>query len=246
VSQATGYIPRSYVDHPPLSSPFMREWDGPLIPRAEWESRARDMAAQNLDALGQAIRFRATPTWQNGFGYCWFHAITMCMKCKYAASGQVAPRLSATAGAAKIKGYRDQGGNAFEATPFAAEHGVPTVDFWPENKVDRSLDTPEMQANAQRHRVLEWFELPEDSAEHLVTAILSGFAVWTGYAHIGHAMCGARYLDGKIWNINSWNKSASGATEWRDEWLHDKNTVYQIPVGKTCFEQYAIREITPY
>lgn len=245
----TGYIPRDYKSFPLGADPVRtKEWDLPLLSRAEAKERAEYLIAHKLDPLSQAIKHNAMPTFQNGFGYCWAHAATMLLKLIMAMSGVAPPRLSATAMAAKIKGYRDRGGNAFEAFPFMAEHGVPSVEFWPENKVDKSLDTPDMRADAQTRLALEWYELPDRSDEHKWTALCYGFPLWSGYSNIGHAMASARYVDNgqpTSLDINSWHQGAAEASQWQDRWLDDRNVIWQRG-GRdfTSFEQYAIRVST--
>lgn len=250
---ARGYEPRDFKSFPMGSSAFEQKWDEramPLMSMKEAAEKCRDDAAKGIDPLGMAMKRNAMPTYQNGYGYCWFHAMTMLVKLCFAQSGQPIPRLSATAGAAKIKRYANRGGNAFEAFPFAAEHGIPTVEFWPENKVERSLDTQEMQDNAKLHRVLEWYVLPPRSDEHKWTALANRFAVWTGYSNIGHAMAAARFrLDSRgnptSDDINSHSKSAANATRWEESWLGQQSVVW-VRGGRnfTCFEQYAIRTTT--
>lgn len=241
----TGYIPdfnRSFG-----STPFAnREWDMPVIPRSDWDREAERQIEQGTDPLSLVMKANCMPVFQNGYPSCWAQATAMAMKGAYAVSGQPVPQLSATCIAAKLQNYRIRGGNAFRSFPFAAEHGVPTVHTWPENQVSRELDTEEMRAEAAKFKAVEWYELRPNDAGQLVTALLTGFTVWTGYAHIGHAMCAARYHKGKIYNINSWNGDAPNAGQWDASWLNERNTVWQIDVDKTCFEQYALRVVTTH
>ena len=244
----TGYLPRDYASFPLGSSDFTKKWDAPLLSRQEAKERSEYLIAKKLDPLSVAMKRKATPTFQNSFGFCWAHAATMALKIAFAQSGQPVPRLSATSMACIVKNFRDQGGNAFESFPHMNKVGVCTVDTWPENSRDRSLDNPAMREEAALYRATEWYELPDGSDEHKWTALCSGFAIWSGYANIGHAMCSARYVDdGKptSWDINSWNKDASAASEWQDSWLGDRNVIWKRG-GRdfSCFEQYAIRVST--
>lgn len=251
MTRATGYIPRDYKSFP-LGSDTVhtKQWDGPLLSLQEAAELAKDNVAKKLDPLSLCLKRNILPTYQNGYGYCWAAAATQCLMIVLGKEGQPTVRLSHTAMAAKIKNYRDRGGNAFEAFPFMAEHGLPTIDLWPENEVDKSLDTPEMRAQAKLRCAIEWFELPDNSDEHKWTAMANNFAIWSGYMNIGHAMCSARFeLDNRgnpmSLDINSWNRATQSATQWDESWLGNKNTIYRR-AGRDfgCFEQYALRVVT--
>lgn len=253
MSNATGYIPRDYKSFPVGSLPYETRWDEseiPLMSMKEAAEKCEHDAEHGIDPLGVAISTSTMPTFQNGFPFCWAHAGVMAQKISMAQSGMVVPRLSPTGPACLIKGYRNRGGNAVDIIPWLAEHGAPTVEFWEENSKSRSNDTPEMRENAKLHRVLEWWVLPDRSDQHKWTALANGYALWSGYANIGHAMCSARFfLDSRgrpgCLDINSWNKGASNATAWQEGWMRDRNVIYQR-IGRdfTSFEQYAVRVST--
>lgn len=250
--RSTGYVPRDFAENPLFSSSYESEWDEssmPLLTLKEAAERAEHDIANGLDPLSRAMKGRAMPTYQNGLPFCWCHAMTMGVKTAMAQAGQPVPRLSATAVACLITGYRKRGGNASEAMPFVAETGIPTVQSWPENSVSKQHDTASMRAEAERVRVLEWYALPSGSNEHKWTALANRFCLWSGYANIGHAMLSARLLPDAnkpgCLDINSWSKPAADASEWQSSWLNDRDVIWPR-VGRDfgSFECYAIRVTT--
>jgi len=241
----TGYVPD--MDRKFLSTPFAgNEWDKKVWERSEWDKEADRQIELGIDPLSRIVRAKCMPVYQDGLPSCWAQATAMAAKGAYAGGGQPIPQLSATCIAAKLQNYRINGGNAYMSFPFAAEHGIPTINTWPENQVNKSLDTPEMREEAAKFKAVEWYELKPNNAAQLVSALLAGFTVWTGYARKGHAMCAVRYQNGKIWNLNSWNQNAPSASEWDLGWFDDRNTIWKIDVDETCFEQYGLRVVTTF
>ena len=248
-----GYIPRDYQSHPLGSSEFTVKWDEqamPLLSRKEAVELAKQNIAKGTDPLSLCFKWNVLPMWQNGLGYCWIYAAVMGLKVGFAHSGQPVPDLEPTAPGALIKGYRDRGGNAFQAFPHLAEHGVPTKEYWKQHALDRRYDTPEMRENARKHLVVQWFELPDNSDQHKWTALAYNFSIWSGYMNIGHAMLSARLEEDSRGNpvaldINSWSREASESTSWKDSWLGDKRVIYRRG-GRDfrSFEQYAVRVVS--
>lgn len=212
--KARGLIPRDYHMHPVGLYGAGRRVDFPLIPRAEWSERIRDMEAtqsrlsdvRNRGMAGKPIPSRD----QNGRGYCWFHSGTSASLLLRAVAGLPYADLSAYAGACIIKNYRDEGGWGAQGVDWICENGVPTSEFWPQRAVDRKYDTPAMRANAKLHRITEgWWDL--DAAQYdrnltfdqVITCLLLRIPVVLDFDWWSHSVCGADPVDG----VAQWGKS---------------------------------------
>lgn len=199
-----GLVPRDISTHPHCYSsravPFTA-LDMPLIPREQWVERAKELKA-NRARLSDIRRTsgpgggRIPSLDQDGVGYCWNHSGTMAVMLLRAKMNQPYVRLSAFMVGCLVKNYRDEGGWGAQGLDFIAEHGVPSVDFWEEKSMRRSNDTPEMRANALKHRAIEsWVDLDlpqydrnftEDQAMTLlltVNPVIGDFNWW------GHSVC---------------------------------------------------------
>lgn len=245
-----GYIPRDLTKRPLYAHPSEKPFSITPIPRDEWKDRSEHMIEKNLDPLGQCILHDAMPTYQDGIPSCWANAGIMSVKAFMASQGQAVPRLCATGPAAKIMNFRQRGGNASDIYPFLSEHGAPTVDLWPENSFDRQYDNPETWQAAKAHMVLETEPIERgDVLEQVMSAVLSGFPVWSGYSDLGHAMCKARVRwtgsAAESLDINSWHKGAAEATTWDLSWLSNKNVCYPRNGRKfSGFEHQVVRSVT--
>lgn len=186
---ATGYIPRDYTAQPLGSIEFCAPFDLTPIPQSEWKDRI-DYLEETKSSLTHVVDAAGIlGSYQNGLPYCWMHGTVNCLRVLRAKEGQPYRELSATAAAAQVKGFRQQGGNTYEAIPFLAKNGVPTTDLWPQNKMDRSLVTPEMKAAALENRLTEWYEMEPNDLEQKMTCLLSGLPIAAGYSWWGHLIC---------------------------------------------------------
>lgn len=164
-NHARGLVPRDFTKNPLGSYPTCRALPTSTYPRDEWIPRIQEKIATKSTL--QHIRRRSGPNGgpipsldQNGIGYCWCHSGTMGVMLTRAKMGLPYVRLSAFMVGCLIKNYSDQGGWGAQGLDFIAEHGVPSVDFWPEKSMKRSNDTPEMRQNALQHKAFEfWADL---------------------------------------------------------------------------------------
>jgi hypothetical protein len=209
---AKGYIERDYLAQPQGSIEFCKAFDLAPIPRDEWKDRI-DYLAEQKASLVDVVEFHGIESSdQNGYGYCWAHGTVNAMRVVRAANNQPYLDLSATAVAAQIKNFRNQGGNTFEAIPWVAKRGVPTFATWPQNVVERRLVTPEMEREALENRLTEWYELEPNDFEQKATCLLSCIPVAAGYSHWGHLVCdlrlvyrgSGRSLEFGVEYLNSW------------------------------------------
>lgn len=170
-----GLIPRNYQTHPQGFYKSATAFDMPLIPRDEWVERATEMAA-NKTRLSD-IRRVSGPNGQhipsldqNGVGYCWNHSATMAVILLRAVMNQPYVRLSAFFIGCLIKNYRDEGGWGAAALDFITEHGIPSVQLWPEKSMSRSNDNPVTRANASLHRTTEaWADMSDPDYDRNLT-----------------------------------------------------------------------------
>lgn len=180
-----GYEAPSEVERQAVEG-FSNPFNIPLIPRSEWRERIeqRERDKSRLSDLGT---FDSKD--QNGTNYCWFHGVVTAMLFTRARMNVPYIHLSASSGAAIIKGYRNVGGWGGQAIQFAVERGVASVETWPENKIDRQFDNAESQAERQRYKIRDWYQLPR-SFDAYMTALVCDMACPAAYNWWGHLVCG--------------------------------------------------------
>lgn len=213
-----GTRPRDLTRHPRGGLSFAKPFDLPLIPESEWQSRLDAQIAAK--ARLSDVRNRMGPGGgpipsrdQNGRGYCWAHSGVSAALMVRAANNQPFVDLSAYMVACIIKGYADEGGWGLEGIEFQAENGCASSEFWPQQGVKRSYDTPEMRANARLHRITEWMELGSGGSmkAQLVTCLLQGIPVVVDYNWWSHSVCAIDLVKLQPFQIRIWNS-------WGDEW----------------------------
>ena len=157
----------------------------------------------------------------NGYSVhnCWFYSTTGCVMALRSIMHLPKVRLSAHAGAWKIKGGRDEGGWCGLSAKFHKEVGCPSVQFWAEKSMSRQYDKPETWANAALHKVTEdWQDITRDiydqnfSLRQLDTCLLCNIPCATDFNWWGHSVMMGRLV--KIENgsygrriRNSWSQS---------------------------------------
>jgi hypothetical protein len=238
MSHATGYIPRDYKAQPRGTVAFTSPFDLKPIPKSEWKGRIDYLKEQKarLSDVVTANGLKASD--QNGLPYCWAHGTVNAMRVLRAKEGQLYLDLSATAVAAQIKGFRESGGNTFDAIPHVAKHGVPTFKTWPQNKMDRSLVTEEMKDEASLTTLKEWYEMEPNDMEMKATSLLSGIPVIGGYSHMGHMMCDLDLIyKGDEFGVLTWNS-------WGETWGNFGNGTMELWGRKAVsFDQAAPRVV---
>lgn len=139
---------------------------------------------------------------QNGQGFCWFYSGTAALTILRAKANMPYVRLSAHAGACKIKNFRDEGGWGAAGLDFQMKNGVPSVEYWAEKSMNRKYDTAETWENAKLHRVAEGF-IDLDAAaydrnltfQQVLTCLLRNIPVITDYNWWGHSVCAFDAVD---------------------------------------------------
>ncbi len=220
-----GLIPRNYVTAPVGYLACAKPFDLPLIPESEWQARL-DYQILNTSQLSD-VRNTGGPNGgpipsrdQNGKGFCWAHSSVSASLIVRALNGQPYSDLSAYAVACIIKGYRDEGGWGSESLEWIAQNGCPSSQFWPQQSMSRSNDTPEMRANAKLHKVEEWMDLEPRNKAQLVTCLLSSIPVvidenWWSHSIAAIDLVSINPFRIRIWNSwgDSWSENGTGILE---------------------------------
>lgn len=240
--KAKGLVPRNFRTHPQGYLAGAPPFDMPLILRAEWSDRIKEMEATKsrlsdiravMGPNGGLIPSRD----QNGRGYCWQHSGVSALLMLRAVSGLPYADLSAYACACIEKNYRDEGGWGAEGLRMLQTMGVPTSEFWPQRATSSKYDTPEMRANAALHKSVEdWSDL--NAAEYdrnltwdqVMTCLLSRMPVVVDYNWWSHSVCAIDPVEVSPGSfglriLNSWGDS------WSDRGMGVLSGSKAIPDG---------------
>lgn len=186
-SGSRGYTGRDFEANPlgSYAAPFAL----PIYPRSEWTDRIEALE-KTKSLLSDIDRYHRVPMLdQERTNYCWCYGVVGGIMTRMAAMGLSVPRLSAASAAAKIKNYQNVGGWGGEAIAGIRQHGVSTLDLWPNATIDPKYDTHEQQLNAKMHGVIEFEELAPKDFDQLMTCLLMGFPVPIGLLWWGHLVC---------------------------------------------------------
>jgi hypothetical protein len=129
--------------------------------------------------------------------------------------------------AAKIKGWKDEGGWNPLSVEYAIKHGYPTVDKWPEKSMSRNYDTPETWAEAANYKIVDgWMDLQAAiydrnmTFDQMMTCLLLRIPCPGDYNHMRHSVCVVDpvEVDSSLslsnirrWGVRFWNS-------WTDNW----------------------------
>jgi hypothetical protein len=233
-----GYVPRDYNQIPLGSLPYTTAFDIPVIPSSDWPAllEAQEASRARMSDLRAFHNLKSSN--QNPLPYCWIHGCVNPMRLLRAQQGQPYSDLEPTSAGALIKNFRSVGGNTPESVRHLAEKGVTTTEFWPRNRLDRSLNTEESRKNAYAHRLLEWWELRPNNFDQLATCLLLGFAPTIGlmwWSHMIVALDLVR-LGRNEYGVRIWNS-------WGDGYGENGEAV--LPESKSiAFDQMCARTIT--
>lgn len=224
-TKSRGLRPRDFSTHPVGYLACAKPFDIDLVPESEWQARLdvqKAAKAQLSDIRNQGMFGGVIPSRdQNGKGYCWAHSSVSAALIVRAINNQPYADLSAYAVACIIKNYQDQGGWGSESLEWIAANGVPTSEFWPQQSMARTNDTPAMRANAKLHEFTEWMDLdPQNMKAQLVTCLLLGIPVVTDFNWWSHSVCtidlvSVNPFQTRIWNSwgDSWSQNGTGVLD---------------------------------
>jgi hypothetical protein len=156
------------------------------FPESEWDARIDEQIA--LEA--RVSDYITNPPFdQDGLPTCWAINTAQCATILRVCMGLPFVQLSGCSIAVPISGGHS-GGDELEANEYAIEHGIASVEFWPENDTTKSLNKdPKVIADRLNHKVLEWLEM--ESKANWVSACLRtkpGVFAYNSMSHV-MAMC---------------------------------------------------------
>lgn len=180
-----------------------------VIPVSEYEKRIADK--EGAKAQLRDIVMRGGPGGgvlpardQNGRGYCWQHSGVTCMMVWRAIMNLPYVDLSAYGPACRGKHFQDEGGWGAEGVDNLVNWGCPTSLKWPQQSTDRSLDNPDVWAEAAHYKVTEqWADLNAAqydrklTFEQVCTLNLSGYPTVDDYNFWSHSVAGLDVVSGR-------------------------------------------------
>jgi len=125
-----------------------------------------------------------------GVHNCWSFGTVNCVRILRAKMGLPFANLSPTGPAAQIKNFRNVGGNTPEIIRWLAQNGVPEVKYWPLNQIDRRYVTDDMKKNAAQYKLVDWYELPRNDFNAMMSCLLLGIPVACGFMWWRHLVAG--------------------------------------------------------
>ena len=218
-----GLVPRDYSKDP--ESMFAPPSNMVLIPQSEWDARF-DMQEETQSSLehlylsgpGGGPAFVNLD--QNGDGYCWDYSVGHSMMMDRLKRNLPLVRFNPHAGAAIIKGGRDEGGWCGLGAKFAREHGMAVEGTgsgqWPLHSRNLRYDTPALRAEMAKYKIEEeWTDLTRQVYDQNLTmaqVATCGFNNIPGprdYNWWSHSVCGIRWvrIERGSWGqliLNSW------------------------------------------
>lgn len=152
-----GYEERDFGVYP--AEMFSAPTDIKKIPRSEWSARIKERkdlkiglryVRETMNAGKPHVSLNQTQ-----FPYCWSFSGAHADMYTRGSQGLPYRRLSATAVAAVIKNFRQEGGWCGLSAEKYAKDGCPTVDEWPETSLSRSYNTEATWEEAKKYRVAD-------------------------------------------------------------------------------------------
>lgn len=193
------------VARPPEFKSVAAAFDVPLIPRAEWPERIRDLE-ETKSRLSDIVRAAGIPSKDQNdpkymqtrtprWGYCWCYAAVGAAEAVRAANNLPYVPLSAFGVAYTIKNGKDEGGWGALALDFLTARGVPSEAVWPNFDTTPGRDNPATWADAALHKVVEsWVDLSAPvydrnlTLDQKMTLLLCRTPVVNDYMWWGHAV----------------------------------------------------------
>lgn len=181
-----GYLPRNWYENPYGSVRCATAFDLPIVPRDEWADRIADMIRTKTMLSDISDQAGIECYDQGSTNYCWINAPCYAAEVIRAAQNQSHVVLSPASVGAKIKNFRNVGGWGSEGLQYIADHGCVPAPLWPANGIDRQYDTPEADAEREKYRIVEWYELRARDFDQLMTCLFHRIPVAVGYNWWGH------------------------------------------------------------
>ena len=217
-----GLISRNY-DIEPVGSVLPAHF-GPLFPRKDWPELIKLQEQRKASPL-DVHQYNDVPVLDQGrLKYCWCFAVTAAVMNRYAFAGinKPVPKLSATAAAAQGKKFRNAGGYASEGCQYVQKYGLPSVEFWPERSMDKTLASdPNVKKSAKRHDLLQFGDMDGNDLDLAISALINpdgANPVTFSLPWWRHAICGLKieYRGGNARNLGGYGLTFvnSYGTDW--------------------------------
>jgi len=215
----TGFIDRDF-DAEPFGS-VVPEYSGQTYPRDIWRDLIAEQDERKCSPF-HAFRSAKCPVFfQAKTKYCWCFGVVQGVAVALAQSGydESPPlHLSASYPAQLYKGYRNVGGWAMQAVKAVQEHGIPTVQVFPEALISRSQSQRQsVKQSARKYGIAGYEEIPSRDFDTAFSSLVAPDCspVTLGLSWWGHLVLGIKgvYEQGKGYGIlivNSWGKKWSG------------------------------------
>lgn len=215
----TGFIDRDFEEEPFGS--VVPEYSGETYPRDIWRDLIAEQDERKCSPF-HAFRSASCPIFsQAKTKYCWCFGLVQGVAVALAQSGydESPPlHLSASYPAQLYKNYRNVGGWAMQAVKAVQEHGIPTVQVFPEALISRSQSQRQsVKKSAQKYGIAQYEEIPSRDFSAAFSSLIAPDCspVTLGLSWWGHLVLGIKgvYEKGKGYGIlivNSWGKSWSG------------------------------------
>lgn len=181
---ARGHVPRDWDKIPFGSLAGAVPFDGPIIPRYDW-----DALIEEREAKGQTLKALDVPRKnQQQTNFCWANGPLHCVEIMRVKNGFKYVELSSASVACRINGFQNRGGYGGEALKHIANEGANTVDQWPNAVISRRYDTSDSRQAAARNRISEWWDMPnsKDRFDIMMTALFLGVPCAIGLNWWGH------------------------------------------------------------
>lgn len=185
-----GWKPRDYSTHPYGGLGFAGPYTGKLIPRGEWSERIRDREKSRSTLFELCKAKKIGPYHQGSTNYCWMNAPAKAVEVARAIAGQKHVPLSPASGAAVIKNFRNEGGWGTQAVAWIVQYGLGPAKLWPPNAIDRKYNTKAVDAERDKYKVDEWYDLPRRSFDALMTQLFQFNPCPLGLSWWGHEILG--------------------------------------------------------
>jgi hypothetical protein len=159
-----GLIERDYLAEP--VGAVCGAFDGDYVPRKEWPERIAELQEHQMRPI-DFHRFHKVPILNQGrTKYCWMYSLVAGVMNRLAFQGinDPVPHLSATAVAAVGMQYKNQGGYCAHGVKMIQDQGgIPTVDVWPTQKIDRNYaDDPAVKQSRKEHQLTRFVDAGQD------------------------------------------------------------------------------------
>lgn len=190
------------------------------IPMEEWPDKIADLE-RNKATLKHIWAQSDGNVWdQSQLSYCHSFSSVKGYDVTRDVMGLPKVSLSASSVAAPITNYRNQGWFIEDALKQMVEVGVATTDFVPMLTTSRNAFKAGWQADAAKHKVTGWFDVPRRNLLIHGTLLLSGYPVVVGLNYWGHAVLDLvlRDVNNRLAATNPARYGIEFLNSWRETW----------------------------